>query len=536
MNLTITPVRRFMQWLPGRRPPGLEPWSFPLATPRIVRLSADHLARPEPLFLDTDVRSTIEHTIGQLPAESGGMLGGSRLDGVARTFHFDQAAATSAATYSPDTTSVNALLRERWNPAGVNLLGFVHSHPAGMARPSGGDLAYAERILAAIPDLDRLLLPIVQTVPDTGRFSLHPFAAERDGRRARIQPLDLVIAPVAGGVLGPFDGDGAYARVTDAYDLARMATTRIVAVGAGGAASYLEDLARAGVGEFVLIDPDVIDRPNLGTQQVYRRDLGRPKVDPIAERIVDVNLHARVATVRASLDDLDDQAMHRLVHRPLPNGRIGVPGITLLCGFTDDFWAQARVNRLALHLGVPMLAAGVYREGRGAEVVFTVPGLTPACARCALSRRYDAQLAQDPRRTVTSHGTPLYATTRLNALKELVTVMILLGTSTDHDHPAVVRQRAALQRIATRNLAQVRLDPDIATTLGLGVFDRVAAGPEGHRLVLDDCVWLNQEPDSAATGRPPCPDCGGTGDLRDSIGRFTDTRPTPLELGQYRRS
>jgi hypothetical protein len=320
-----------------------------------------------------------------------------------------------------------------------------------------------------------------------------------------------------------------FARVSEAYDLAAMASSRVVAIGVGGSAAFLEDLVRSGVCEVVLIDPDVVELPNVGTQQVYRADRGRAKVAALGRRLVTLNRAVRVWAVQASLDQLDDAAVRRLALAPLPGGHPGAPGTTLLCGFTDDFWAQSRVNRLALHLGLPQIQAQVYREGRGVELVFTAPGITPACGRCVLSARYQAYLGEAYRNDVTSHGTPLWATTRLNALKGPVAMALLHATSrhAHSGHPATLRYRRLMDRTAERNLVQVRLDPDIAANLGLGVFDRVAAGPEGHRLVTDEALWLPQQPDHPDHGRPACPDCGGTGDLTERVGRFADTRIRP---------
>ena len=85
-----------------------------------------------------------------------------------------------------------------------------------------------------------------------------------------------------------------------------------------------------------------------------------------------------------------------------------------------------------------------------------------------------------------------------------------------------------LSRIGKRNLVQLRLDPDLGETLGLTVFDRVFEGADRARLFFDEVVWLPQDQESPETGYPSCPDCGGTGDLRDAVGRFRDTRlPTP---------
>lgn len=322
-----------------------------------------------------------------------------------------------------------------------------------------------------------------------------------------------------------------FQRVTGAYDLELLSESRVVAVGAGGAATFLEELARAGVGEFVLIDPDVVAETNLATQQTYRRDVGRSKVDAIRERIVDVNPRAIVLPIRRSLDDLDDTTMSRLCLMPLRHyqGRVptrwGLPGTTvpidvhqrprrtLLALLTDSFPAQARGNRLALNLGLPYLAAQLYAEGCGAEVVFSEPSVTPACTRCALRSRYEAYLEQSFENDVTSDGTPIFATGRLNALKGFLALALLHHGS---NHP---RWGDLLTRIGNRNLVQIRMHPDAP----LPAFERVFAGADPDRVLFDDVVWLPQEPDCEATGYDPCPDCGGTGDLRNAIGTITDS-------------
>ena len=146
------------------------------------------------LLMSWEVMMQIELSIGDLSAEHGGVLGGSHAEGVVRAFHFDRSARRTGATYSPDTRSLRQLFAENWNPCGINMLGFVHSHPPGVSRPSGGDLIYAERILAANPFLTRLILPIIITTVDTGTFELLPYAAVRDRNGSvRVAPLTLII-------------------------------------------------------------------------------------------------------------------------------------------------------------------------------------------------------------------------------------------------------------------------------------------------------------------------------------------------------
>ncbi len=76
-------------------------------------------------------------------------------------------------------------------PLGVKIVGVVHSHPPGIARPSGGDLIYARDILDKLEELPYLLLPIIESAADTGRFSLHPYAITRANGDVRIEPLVL---------------------------------------------------------------------------------------------------------------------------------------------------------------------------------------------------------------------------------------------------------------------------------------------------------------------------------------------------------
>ena len=300
-----------------------------------------------------------------------------------------------------------------------------------------------------------------------------------------------------------------FRRVVGAYNLPHLRHCRVVMVGVGGAAGFVEDLTRAGVYDLVLVDPDVVSATNLATQQVYRRDLGRPKVEALAERLRDINPAIEVLAHRADFNTFTETEIQNLLGLDAARPPIR----TLLCGCTDNFFAQARVNRVGLQHGVPTLCAQVYAEGRGLELTFTYPGVTPACHRCILRSRYDAYLEQGYENTVTSDGTPISSTTRLNATKfSLAMALLHYGTT----HP---RWGLLLERIGNRNLVQLRLDPDLA----LPVFDRVLAG-DRDRIFFDEAVWLPQQPEGPASGRAACPDCGGAGDLRIALGTIEDTR------------
>src|SRR5262249_52713006 len=98
-------------------------------------------------------------------------------------------------------------------------------------------------------------------------------------------------------------------------------------------------------------------------------------------------------------------------HRPVPYQ----PQCVVLLALTDDFWAQARGHRLGLHFGLPTICAQEYEDGLGAEITYTVAGITPACHRCMTASRYKAYLEEGFKNDVTSHGAPIFAAEYLNA-------------------------------------------------------------------------------------------------------------------------
>jgi len=295
------------------------------------------------------------------------------------------------------------------------------------------------------------------------------------------------------------------------------------------------------VGQFVLIDPDVIEASNVATQKVRCSEIGAHKVRELGKVIIDASAHARVLGVRSRVEECEPD-LDRLLFGSLPGLPAGPPETTLLCGFTDDFGAQAFVNRVALHFGVPMLAAQVYYRGSGLELTYSAPGVTHACGRCVLGGRYRAIGRGEPA-DVGSAGTPYAATAQLNALKQDLAVALLLGAPSRRlddsrqavDHPARQAARQLLATIGQRNLVQVRRDPNIASNLGLLAFDRAFAQADQSRLCFGEPIWLPQEPERPEFGFDPCPDCGGIGDLDRVRGTFDDLQRLDWELARTRR-
>ena len=118
-------------------------------------------------------------TIGARPAESGGILLGPVGTNDVTDYFFDTGGNSTGSTYSPDCATLKQKMKDEWLPAGIDMKGFVHSHPGSFDRLSTGDIAYINRLLDINEDMTMFIAPIV--IPS--EFRLRPLVVLRDKPR-----------------------------------------------------------------------------------------------------------------------------------------------------------------------------------------------------------------------------------------------------------------------------------------------------------------------------------------------------------------
>ena len=71
----------------------------------------------------------------------------------------------------------------------------------------------------------------------------------------------------------------------------KLKNARVALFGVGGVGSYAaEALARSGIGHIMLVDDDTVSMSNINRQLcALHSTVGRPKVDVVAERLLDIN-------------------------------------------------------------------------------------------------------------------------------------------------------------------------------------------------------------------------------------------------------
>jgi len=126
----------------------------------------------------------------------------------------------------------------------------------------------------------------------------------------------------------------------------KMKNSRVAVFGLGGVGSYCaEALARAGVGELLLVDKDTVEESNVNRQLVaLYSTLGKPKAEVMAQRVRDISPDCAV-TARV------------LFYLPETDGMFDFSRYDYLVDAIDNVTAKLSLICRAKREGIPVISA-----------------------------------------------------------------------------------------------------------------------------------------------------------------------------------
>lgn len=505
----------------------------------------------ESVMFSKRVLDDFRKTVGRYSAETGGILACSKDTKYIDTWCFDEKSRNTATSYSYDVEQMSIVYRE-WKKQNTTCVGFVHSHPASYRQPSYDDIATAYALMKFFKN-DFFYLPIIMSDKE-GLFTLYSFVIRKKENKINVN-LDYVLEATKESYeyvehktynksYTTDELEKYYNRVNNvnsfpAYYQRNTETTKstynigsdnrkyfqriegiypenvldkvVVCVGVGGARTIIENLARNGFRNYILIDGDKIAPSNVATQGVFISEMGMYKTEAIKNRVKDINPDAKVLCVNRFLDDtVSDEEFKSYLD--VFTGKKSTD--YLIMGCTDSFECNKRCALLGLKYGIPYLGAGVYTQGLAAEVIFVYPGVTESCPRCLLRNRYEAY-ENGYKNDVTSAGCPTFATERLNTLIGYISLIMLMYNEAPNSP-----YNKMLEEIKNRNFVWVRLTPYLSSSpLGITLFDRVFSSPDVSKYTfMDETLWIPQTADD------DCKLCEGVGDLSKLKNKWKDTR------------
>lgn len=201
---------------------------------------------------------------------------------------------------------------------------------------------------------------------------------------------------------------------------------RVVIVGAGGniGSHLVPHIARIrGIGEIVLIDPDIYEKKNIYSQDIKFSDIGKSKVIVQERRVRMINTDIRTKAIKDRVENI-------------PPGFLNVD-VILTC--LDSRLARMYVNHIAFRLGIPWIDAGVDGKGLLARVSLYLPGQDNPCLECGWDERnYNALEQVYPCLDFKSKITPTNAPSAVGSLSasvQAIECMKFINGEDDHLQP-----------------------------------------------------------------------------------------------------
>ncbi|HWR10788.1 MAG TPA: tRNA threonylcarbamoyladenosine dehydratase [Rectinemataceae bacterium] len=130
-----------------------------------------------------------------------------------------------------------------------------------------------------------------------------------------------------------------------------LAAARVAVFGIGGVGAYVvEGLARSGVGSFILVDDDSVCLTNINRQIIaLRSTVGKPKVEVMKARVLDINPQAEVAIFQ---EYCDAENIPRLLGQDTP----GKPAVSYVVDAIDTVSSKIELIMRASALGIPIIS------------------------------------------------------------------------------------------------------------------------------------------------------------------------------------
>jgi ThiF family protein len=278
-------------------------------------------------------------------------------------------------------------------------------------------------------------------------------------------------------------------RMLGSIDAKLMHAAKIVCIGIGGSNQICENLVRSNLGNLVCIDFDIVDETNIATQGYYFRDISRLKVDALGDRLAQLNPNVNYMGLNSDFLKLTDDEIESIVS-----------GADLLLFMTDNFYAQAKGNLIALKYRIPSIFAMMYEKARCSEIFFWIPKITPGCFRCAVSSRYEAHYNNNFVNDVKAQAFTIFHVQYLNSIIGLLALAILHRNSID------LELSNWFGDYWDRNFIQIRMHSNYSMSENNLFFKTFQNNP---RVFNFDAIWQKIEKECPPKYSYSCPDCGG---------------------------
>lgn len=182
-----------------------------------------------------------------------------------------------------------------------------------------------------------------------------------------------------------------FSRNTGILESTIMSSKCAFVLGCGSVGSLVAlELARAGVGKFVLIDNDILEYHNLCRHQCSIMDVGQYKVYALTRRIKEINPTAKVFSIQKIVEEVGREIFDEHCK----------PGEAILVGCADNRTADVYSNSIAVSYKVPFISIGFWERAFAGEIFYWLPNSNMPCYKCALGNGGDLSQRRSTNRRI----------------------------------------------------------------------------------------------------------------------------------------
>jgi molybdopterin/thiamine biosynthesis adenylyltransferase len=142
-----------------------------------------------------------------------------------------------------------------------------------------------------------------------------------------------------------------------------MLKSGVIITGVGSVGSLIAlELARSGVGRFLLVDNDVMAYHNICRHQCGIYDVGKYKTEAVKERILQINPEAEVVTFEGWLQSIPKKIFDNFCDEN-----------TMILGCADNREGDLYANSLAKTFKMPFMSIGFWERAFAGEIFYCYP-------------------------------------------------------------------------------------------------------------------------------------------------------------------
>lgn len=154
-----------------------------------------------------------------------------------------------------------------------------------------------------------------------------------------------------------------FSRNTGILESSIMLNKGALFIGCGSVGSLVAvELAKAGVGRFMLVDNDIFGYHNICRHQCGIYDVGRYKTDAVADRILQINPYATIVKKNSMIQEVDREEISSFCN---PD--------TIVIGGADNREGDLYANQFAIEIGMPFMSIGCWERAFAGEIFYCLP-------------------------------------------------------------------------------------------------------------------------------------------------------------------